>query len=167
MTGILNKVVDKSYLTFPYQYTKAEELLASASKPLHLRKRGPLVQAVQGAVQALAEGSPSVEQWRVLADAANIAETMLTMGLFDDPDALFTDAVNAVADMGRLHGHGQPMHLNDEQQSHLSEFSEAYEQMLAQVSERGFIHAHRATERRLRELLMNGVGDGDHEFIVN
>ena len=40
MTGILNKVVDKSCLTFPYQYTKAEELLASAIKPLHLRKRG-------------------------------------------------------------------------------------------------------------------------------
>ena len=160
MTGILNKVVDKSYLTFPYQYTKAEELLASASKPLHLRKRGPLV-------QALAEGSPSVEQWRVLADAANIAETMLTMGLFDDPDALFTDAVNAVADLGRKHGHGQAMELDAEQQLHLNDFADAYEQMLAQASERSYIQAHRATERRLRELLMNGIGEGDHEFIVN
>ena len=167
MTGILNKVVDKSYLTFPYQYTKAEELLASASKPLHLRKRGPLVQAVQGAVQAVAEGSPSVEQWRVLADAANIAETMLTMGLFDDPDALFTDAVNAVADLGRKHGHGQAMELDAEQQLHLNDFADAYEQMLAQASERSYIQAHRATERRLRELLMNGAGDSDHEFIVN
>ena len=167
MTGFLNKVVDKSYLDMPYQYTKAEELTASAIKPMHKRKRGPMVAAVQGAVLAVAEGLPTVEQWRVLADAANIAETMLNLGTFDDPDGLFTDAVNAVADMGRLHGHGQPMRLNEEQQSHLSEFSEAYEQMLAQVSERGFIHAHRATERRLRELLMNGVGDGDHEFIVN
>ena len=167
MTGILNKVVDKSCLTFPYQYTKAEELLASAIKPLHLRKRGPLVQAVQGAVLAVAEGSPSVEQWRVLADAANIAETMLTMGLFDDPDALFTDAVNAVADLGRKHGHGQAMELDAEQQLHLNDFADAYEQMLAQASERSHIQAHRASERRLRELLMNGIGEGDHEFIVN
>lgn len=167
MSGYLNKVVDKSYLTLPYQYTKAEELTASASKPLHQRKRGPLVAAVQGATQAVAEGNPTVEQWRVLADAANIAETMLTMGLFDDPDALFTDAVNAVADLGRKYGHGQAMELDAEQQLHLNDFADAYGQMLAQASERSYIQAHRATERRLRELLMNGIVEGDHEFIVN
>ena len=167
MTGLMNKVVDKSYLTFPYQYTKAQELTASAIKPMHKRKRDPLVAAVLAAIAAAAEGSPSVEQWRVLADASNIAETMLTLGLFDDPDLLFTDAVNAVADLGRLHGHGLPMRLDAEQQSHLVEFGEAYEQLLAQVSERNYIHAHRATERRMRELLMNGPAAGDIEFIVN
>ncbi len=167
VTGFINKVVDKSYLTLPYHYSHAQELMASAIKPLHKRKRDPLVLAVQDAVQAVGYGSPVVEQWRVLADAANLAETMLTLGQFDDPGALFSDAVAAVVVLGRAHGHGEPMRLNAAQLMHLTEFAEAYEQMLAQASERNYIHAHRATERRLRELLMNGTGEGDHEFIVN
>lgn len=167
VTGFINKVVDRSYLNLPYHYSLAQELTASASKPLHQRKRSPLVQAVNDAVQAVGYGNPVVEQWRTLADAANIAETMLTLGLFDDPDALFSDAVAAVVVLGRAHGQGEPMRLNAAQLMHLTEFAEAYEQLLALASERNYIHAHRATERRLRELLLNGTGEGDHEFIVN
>ena len=167
MSSILEKQVAKEYLSMRYHYSHAQELTASASKPLHKRKRDPLVLAVQDAVQAVGYGSPVVEQWRILADAANLAETMLTLGLFDDPGALFSDAVAAVVVLGRAHGLGQPMRVSASQLMHLTEFAEAYEQMLAQASERNYIHAHRATERRLRELLMNGSGAGDYEFIVN
>ena len=166
VTEFINKVVDKSYLTLPYHYSHAQELTASASKPLHKRKRDPLVLAVQDAVQAVGYGSPVVEHWRVLADAANIAETLIESGAFEDPDQLFTDAVNAVASLGRKHGHGQAMSLEPEQLEHLGEFRDAYQQLLEQCSARTYIQANRATERRLRTLLMNGVGQDDHEFLV-
>lgn len=169
MSGFLNKQVSSAYLTMPYAYTKAEELSASTSQPLHQRKRAPIIKALQAAMQAIGEGVPTVEQWRELADAVNLSETMLDLdlGLFDDPGQLFTDVVNAVADLGRQHGNGQTMQLGVEQLMHVTEFVEAYEQLLAQVSAQNYIRAHRATERRLRELLMNGPGEGDAEFIVN
>lgn len=167
MSACLNKVVDKSYLSLPYRYTEAEAMCASAVKPLHCRKRTPLVQGVLQAVEAVSHGLPTVEQWRELADGANITETLITMGAFADPDGLFVDAVNAVAELGRRHGHGQAMRLNAEQLMHLTEFGEAYQQMLEQTPARTYIRAHRATERRLRELLWLGLGDNDHEFIVN
>ena len=150
----------------PYQYTEAEALTASAIQPLHKRKREPLIKAVAEAVQAMGAGAATAEHWRVLADGANIAETLIESGAFEDPDHLFTDAVNAVASLGRKHGHGQAMSLEPEQLEHLGEFSEAYQQLLEQCSARTYIQAHRATERRLRTLLMNGPGAGDHEFLV-
>ena len=166
MTSILEKAVDRSYLTLPYRYSHAEVLSASSIKPLHKRKREPLVLAVREAVEAVAAGAATVEHWRTLADAANIVETLISFGTFEDPDGLFTDAVNAVAGMGRQHGSGQAMRLDAEQQEHMTDFGNAYQLVLEQASERTYLHAHRATERRLRELLMHGPGQQDHEFFV-
>ncbi len=166
MASVLKKRVDKSYLTLPYCYTEAEVLTASASKPLHKRKREPLVLAVREAVEAAIAGAAMVEHWRTLADAANIAETLITSAAFADPDGLFADAVNAVTDMGRQYGAGQAMRLEPEQQEHLGDFCDAYQLMLEQASERTYLQACRTTERRLRELLMHACGQQDHEFLV-
>ena len=164
--SLLLEHVDKTYLTKPYRYTEADAMIASSVQPLHQRKRQPLIDATNKALQAVGYGTPAVEDWRVLADAVNIVESLLDMQAFDDPGGLFTDMVNAVAAMGRLHGNGKAMRLNAVQLSDLTEFVEAYEQVLAQVSARTYIRAHRATERRLRKLIVEGVGRDDYEFLA-
>lgn len=164
----LSPIVSREYLNLPYAYSMAQELSASEVQPLHRRKREPMVMAVADAVQAVGYGTPTVEHWRRLTDAANLSETLLAQGVFNDPDAqsLFADAVAAVVDLGRKHGHGQAMRLPAAQLAHLVEFGEAYAQVLELIPARTYIHAHRATERRLRELLINSYGQDSHEFIV-
>lgn len=164
----IHSAVSRDYLRLPYTYTLAQELSASERQPLHQRKREPLAAAVLAAVHAVGYAAPMVQHWRDLADAANLSETLLGMGVFTEPEAqsLFADAVVAVVDLGRKHGHGQEMRLNAVQLGHLVEFGEAYGQVLEVIPARTFIRAHRATERRLRELLVNSHGSDSHEFIV-
>lgn len=164
----IHSAVSRDYLRLPYSYTLAQELSASERQPLHQRKREPLAAAVLAAVHAVGYASPTVQHWRDLADAANLSETLLGMGVFTEPGAqsLFADSVAAVVDLGRKHGHGQEMRLNAVQLGHLVEFGEAYGQVLEVIPARTFIRAHRATERRLRELLVNSHGSDTHEFIV-
>ncbi len=156
----------RAYLQMSYGYSVAEELSASEMRPLHQRKLAPITAACAAAVQAVAAGAADVEHWRVLADATNLAETLLDMRVFDDPGNLFRDGVSAVVTLGRQHGSDERMQLRPEQLEHLQEFGEAYAQMLQQTPARTYIRAHRATERRLRELLVNGYGRDSHDFIV-
>ncbi|WP_280191170.1 hypothetical protein [Delftia sp. PS-11] len=160
--------VQRDYLELPYAFSLAQELSASECQPLHRRKREPLAAAVQAAVHAIGYGAPTLQHWRDLADAANLTETLLSMGVFNDPDApgLHQDALACVATLGRQHGHGQDMRLNAVQLAHLVEFGEAYAQVLDLIPARTYIRAHRATERRLRELLAKSYGCDSHEFIV-
>jgi hypothetical protein len=164
----IHPAATRAYLALPYAYSLAQELSASERQPLHQRKREPLAAAVLAAVHAVGYAVPTVQHWRDLADAANLSETLLGMGVFTEPEAesLFADAVVAVVDLGRKHGHGQEMRLNAVQLGHLVEFGEAYGQVLEVIPARTFIRAHRATERRLRELLVNSHGSDTHEFIV-
>ncbi|XJC76742.1 hypothetical protein ACHFCA_10450 [Delftia tsuruhatensis] len=164
----IHPAATRAYLALPYAYSLAQELSASERQPLHQRKREPMAAAVLAAVHAVGYAVPTVQHWRDLADAANLSETLLGMGVFTEPEAqsLFADAVAAVVDLGRKHGHGQEMRLNAVQLGHLVEFGEAYGQVLEVIPARTFIRAHRATERRLRELLVNSHGSDTHEFIV-
>ena len=162
----LQPAAARAYLQMSYGYTHAEELSASEVRPLHQRKLGPITAACAAAVQAVAAGAAGAEHWRVLADAANLAETLLDLKLFDDPDHLFRDGVAAVVTLARQHGNDEPMCLRPEQLEHLEDFGDAYVQMLRQTSARNYIRAHRATERRLRELMVNGYGRDSHDFIV-
>ena len=163
----LQPAVTQAYLQMAYPYTLAEELSASEVRPLHQRKLAPITAACAAAVQAVVAGAAGTEHWRVLADAANLTETLLDMGEFDDPDHLFRDGVAAVVTLSRLHGDGAPMCLRPEQLEHLQDFCDAYVQMLQQTPARTYIRAHRATERRVRELLLSSYGSSEtHEFIV-
>lgn len=162
----LQPAVTRAYLQMSYSYTQAQELLASEVRPMHRRKLAPITGACAAAVQAVAAGAASVDHWRVLADAANLAETLLDMKVFDDPGNLFRDGVAAVVTLGRQHGNEERMRLRPEQLEHLQEFGDAYAQMLEQTPARTYIRAHRATERRLRQLLVDGYGRDSHEFIV-
>lgn len=163
----LQPAAARAYLQLRYGYTHAEELSASEVRPLHQRKLALIAAACTAAVQAVATGAATEGHWRVLADAANLTETLLDMGEFDDPDHLFRDGVAAVVTLSRLHGDGAPMCLRPEQLEHLQDFCDAYVQMLQQTPARTYIRAHRATERRVRELLLSSYGRSEtHEFIV-
>lgn len=156
----------QAFLQMSYGYTLAEELSASEVRPLHQRKLAPITAACAAAVQAVAAGAAGAEHWRVLADAANLAETLLDMRVFEDPEQLYRDGVAAVVTLARQHGNDEPLRLRPEQLEHLEDFGDAYVQMLQQTPARTYIRAHRATERRLRELLVHGPGQDTHEFII-
>lgn len=79
--------VARDYLRLPYTYTLAQELSASERQPLHQRKREPMAAAVLAAVRAVGYAVPTVQHWRDLADAANLSETLLGMGVFTEPEA--------------------------------------------------------------------------------
>ena len=157
--NLLGKYVDKDFDSLRYTYTEADALVASEFKPLHIRKRGPMVERVQKAAHKVAYETPQIEDWRELADAVNLAETLLDMRVFDDPDGLFTDMVAAICQLSRNHGEGKPMRLNAVQLSHLLEFADCFAQMLQQTPARTYIRAHLATEKRLRKLLAEGISD--------
>jgi hypothetical protein len=136
-------------------YTMWDELMASPTEPLALDKRTyQLSRMWQGLASIERDAMPSKDDWRVCSDAVNLLETLVNQGVMQDPDGLLPAAVAALAEAGQRHLRvGAAIRLSAPGifaiRSVLEDYADAIEQLPARV----VIHAHRATEKRIQDIV--------------
>lgn len=138
----------------PLTYSKLHVLLASPTEPMPEALRRHQLTIMYVGLRAIERGeAPTRDDWRHLADAANLTETLLEHGHVADPDGLLGDAVRALAAAGSRHMHtGAAIRLDGPGIEAMRSLLACYSQALEQLPHRVMVEAHRATERRIREI---------------
>lgn len=109
---------------------------------------------------------PTPNDWRIVSDAINLMETMVTMGHVQDTGGLLADAVAAMAVAGARHvDEGKPIRLSGEGMQAVRAVLEDYAEVLRALPERVLIECHRLTERRIQDML-DGRGQAHDVTIV-
>lgn len=131
-------------------YTLWDELTADPVEPMPADKRTHQLNRMWGGLAALETSpEPTVDDWRVCSDAANLMETLVDMGEMQDPDGLVDDCVKALADAGRRYQQGQALRLDGAGIRALRGVLEDYAEALAALPHRTMVRCHRRTERRI------------------
>jgi uncharacterized protein YyaL (SSP411 family) len=134
-------------------YSHWDALLASPTEPMEPARRTHQLTIIWGGLAAIETAPhPSVNDWRVCSDPANMMETLIAQGIASDPQGLLSDAITALALAGKRHLSGQPIRLDGPGIAAVRALLEDYAALLAQLPERVMVQCHRATERRLRAI---------------
>lgn len=138
-----------------FTYTRLHVLLASATEPMPEAVRTHhLTRMWQGLASLERDTQPTPEAWRLCSDAVNVMESLVDMGVCQDERGLLHDAVQALALAGARHvDHGQPIRLSGPGMIAVRGVLEDYADVLAHIPHRIAVEAHRATERRVRDIL--------------
>lgn len=96
---------------------------------------------------------PTTDDWRVCSDAVNLMETLVAMKVVEDSSGLLADAVTALAMAGRRHKAGGSIRLDAPGIKAVRAVLEDYAAVIEQVPARTMLMAHRATEKRIHEIL--------------
>ncbi|MDB5967146.1 MAG: hypothetical protein JWQ72_3646 [Polaromonas sp.] len=137
----------------PLHYSKLHALLASPTQPMAAARRNHQLTIIWQGLAALETApAPTVNDWRVCSDAANMMETLITQGIATDADGLLADAIAALAHAGKRHYQGQPIRLDGPGITAVRGLLEDYAQALAQLPERTMVECHRQTEARLKAI---------------
>lgn len=130
-------------------YSKLDEILAS---PVNPHPRATWLQSMSyayQAVDALVSAQANPDHWQALGNLIDQTETLVMMGLADDPDKLLDDAVIAMTEVATDHWHqGQPLRLDGKRLTTVLGVVEDYADLLATVSARDMVRCHRQTEKR-------------------
>lgn len=138
----------------PLTYSLWDELNADPDEPTPARIRTHQLSVMwQGLASIETQPEPGTNDWRVCSDAVNLMETLITMGIIEDTSGLLMDAITALAMAGRRAQAGKPIRLDGAGIQAVRAVLEDYASVLEQVPQRTMIHAHRKTERRIREIL--------------
>jgi hypothetical protein len=138
-----------------FSYSHWDMLLASPTEPLPKQKRDRQL-GIMKAGLANIERAPEVtlRDWEVVSDAVNMMQTLLEMGVVADEQDAIGDAINALANAGTRHlEKGMSIRLNGPDIVTLRGVLEDYEMVLENLPARTMIAAHRATEKRIQEML--------------
>ncbi len=138
-----------------HTYTMMDELLASPVQPMPQNKQVHHLTRMYEGLRALeTAAAPTSDDWRVCSDAVNFMETLVVQGIAADSCGLLQDAVLAMAQAARRHLHtGTAIRLDGAGIQAVRAVLEDYAQLLAALPHRTMVRCHRATEKRLREIL--------------
>lgn len=101
------------------------------------------------ALDALVTAQATPTHWQALGNLIDQSETLVKMGLANDPDKLLDDAVAAMAGIAQDHCDlEQPLRLDGERRQVLYAVVEDYATLLATVPARDMVRCHRQTEKR-------------------
>ena len=140
--------------TYVYQYSPWDILLASPTEPLPLEWRThQLTRMWQGLHAIETAPEPTKDDWRVCSDAVNLIETLVAMKVVEDPSGLLMDAITALALAGKRHKAGGSIRLDAPGIKAVRAVLEDYAAVIEQVPARTMLMAHRATEKRIHEIL--------------
>jgi hypothetical protein len=139
-------------------------MLASPSEPLpEPLQRHQLTRMHQGLDAMEKAPEPTTDDWRVVSDAVNIMETLITGSPWLDCDGdpveikdesgLLPDAVAAMAMAGKRHRLGGNIRLDGAGIQAVRGVLADYAGLLEVLPARTMIKAHRDTERRIHEIL--------------
>jgi hypothetical protein len=139
---------------FVYQYGLMDVMRASPTQPLPVDARTRQLTRMYEGLRALETApQPTPEDWRVCSDAVNLIETLVGMGVVEDASGLLLDAVTALAMAGRRHQAGHALRLDAPGIKAVRAVLEDYAAVIAQLPARTVIQAHRATEKRIHDIL--------------
>lgn len=144
------------------QYTMVHELMASPTEPLSAERQALQLQLMSGGLKEMVSGqSPSPNNWRAVADAINIMESLLELGYVEDADGLLKDAVAAMKAAAHRYRDGGAPRLDGPGIQAVRAVLEDYEAVMAVLPARTMIKAHRHTERRNINILQGRGNPGD------
>lgn len=147
-------------------YSLLDVIAASASEPMPEASRThQLTRMYQGLRAIEQEAAPNSDDWRLLADAVNMMETLVDCGIVHDASGLLNDAVEALADAAHHARDGKPLRLSGPGIAAVRAVLEDYSEITAQVSHRTMIRCHRETEKRIREIRSGKRRAGDVEVM--
>ena len=110
--------------------------------------------------------SPTIDDWRVCADAANLMESLVMLGHAIDTDGLIQDAVTALALAGKRSRTGHAIRLDGPGITAVQAVLEDYASALQQLPARIIIQAHRATEQRILAIRQGQAKAHDVEVVA-
>lgn len=150
----------------PHTYTLMGELMASPNKPLDPYFRTEQLRRMRAGFDAMASGAdPRPNDWRLVSDAVNLMETLVTTnnGWWPDCDGkpirvvdgtgLLADAVEALGEAGQRHMEGKALRLSGPGLQAVRYVLDDYEEVLSALPARTMFRVHRMTEKRVRDLL--------------
>lgn len=139
---------------FTPTYTLMGEMMASATEPLPEFYCNEQVRRMREGLQSIESGAhPTPHDWRLCSDAVNLMETLVIQGIAEDTQGLLTDAVNALGRAGDRHMKGSALRLSGAGIQAVRAVLEDYAEMLAILPARAMYRCHRATEKRITEIL--------------
>lgn len=149
-----------------YQYSHWDILLASPVDPLPQSHRIHQLTRMYEGLHALETApEPTTDDWRVCSDAVNLMETLVEMQVVEDSSGLLMDAITALAMAGKRHVAGNAIRLGAPGIKAVRAVLEDYAAVLEQVPARTMLMAHRATEKRIHDILRGRKEPHDVEVI--
>ena len=135
-------------------YTLLDVLQASATAPMPIGHQAHHLAPMYEGLRAIErDGEPSVHDWRCVADAVNMVETLVRQGVASDDTGLLHDAVQALHAAGTRHlASGAALRLDGPGLAAVRAVLEDYRALLQALPHRTMVACHRTTERRLREI---------------
>jgi uncharacterized protein YyaL (SSP411 family) len=147
-------------------YSTLDVLMSSPDKPTpEFRQRHQLTRMWEGLRALEQDEHPKIDDWTVVADAVNMMETFVVMGVVEDADNAIQDAMEALKEAGKRFTAGNPLRLDGNGIQAIRGLLEDYRDVIAQIPERTLITAHRKTEKRLHEILDNKTQPHDVRFV--
>lgn len=153
----------------PYtrHYTLMHEISASPTESLPVEWRThQLTSMWDGLHDMEMHPNPDTSAWRVCSDAVNLMETLVEQGEVQDGQGLLKDAVTALAEAGKRHRAGGVLRLSGPGMQAVRAVLEDYSEVIAALSARTMIRAHRLTEKRLHDILAGRRLPHDVEVIT-
>lgn len=149
-------------------YTVLDRLMASPCAPMPKTKAQHQLLRMYQALRALeTAAAPTPDDWRVVSDAVNLMETLVSMGHAQDASGLLRDAVAAMAVAGARHvDAGQPIRLDGAGIQAVRGVLQDYAEALAELPARVMVEAHRITEQRIHEILSGRPRPGDVQVVA-
>ena len=125
--------------------------LASPDKPMQpSRYRHQLTRMHLAMASISSAESPTDEDWRLIADAINLVETLVLQGIAQDESGLLHDAITAMAEaFYRADQDSARMRLTGPGLAAIRAVLADWGTCLEQLPERTVIEAHIATDRRI------------------
>ena len=134
-------------------YGMMDMLLASPTSPMPVAKQIYQLDLMRSGLDALQKSEkPQPDHWRCVADAINLLETMVTMGLIDDSEGLLNDAVTAMGEAGSRAMAGKTLRLSGKGIQSCRAVLDDYASAMSQLSERTMIQAYIKTEKRIIDI---------------
>ena len=139
--------------TKPRTYSLLDEMFASPITPMPLASQRYTMMGYLEAMAAIKlEPDPSEHHWRVLADAVNLAESLIEMGELQDNDGLIRDAVQAMGRTALRYQEGGPLRLDGDALKAMTALVDDMGEVVATLPHRTMIRAHRYAEKRVRDI---------------
>jgi hypothetical protein len=149
-----------------YTYNILDEMLASPTQPTPERSRVHQLTVMWQGLQAIETApNPTTNDWRVCSDAVNLMETLVVQGVVEDASGLLIDAITALAMAGKRHVAGGHIRLDALGIQAVRAVLEDYAACLDALPHRTMVRCHRATERRIREILKGRMKPHDVEVV--
>ena len=148
-------------------YNLIDSLMASPIDPMPAKNSLYQIEQMWRGLASIRSGtSPTIDDWRVCADAANLMESLVMLGHAIDADGLVKDAVTALALAGKRSRTGHAIRLDGLGITAVQAVLQDYASALQQLPARTIIQAHRATEHRIRAIQYGQAQAHDVEVIA-